>query len=232
MAVRFCLALRARSPRRRSVDLPDDRSGPIGPRRCGHSGGHPAGVVGAGLRARRLCHGHRRAPQLTRPSGGRMTPILLHELATQAPPLLERLRAVLSARPDRESDELLARAVFDERSTPRMVVTGQFSSGKSSLVRALTDGAADVVIDSDIATDEVTEYTWDGAVTLIDTPGVQAGVREHDRLAEEAISTADFVLFVITVDLLDDASRRFLRHLALDLGKVDQLLVIITHAAT
>jgi hypothetical protein len=161
-----------------------------------------------------------------------MTQILLHELATQAPPLLERLRAVLSARPDRESDELLARAVFDERSTPRMVVTGQFSSGKSSLVRALTDGAADVVIDSDIATDEVTEYTWDGAVTLIDTPGVQAGVREHDRLAEEAISTADFVLFVITVDLLDDASRRFLRHLALDLGKVDQLLVIITHAAT
>ncbi|MGY1631862.1 GTPase [Geodermatophilus sp. SYSU D01186] len=161
-----------------------------------------------------------------------MTRILLHELATQAPPLLERLRAVLSGRPGRESDELLSRAVFEERSTPRMVVTGQFSSGKSSLVRALTDGAADVVIDSDIATDEVTEYTWDGAVTLIDTPGVRAGVRDHDRLAEEAISTADFVLFVVTVDLLDDASRRFLRHLALDLGKVDQLLVVVTHAAT
>lgn len=161
-----------------------------------------------------------------------MTRILLHELATQAPPLLGRLRAVLAAKPGAESDALLARAVFEERSTPRMVLTGQFSSGKSSLVKALTDGAADVVIDSDIATDDVTEYTWDGAVTLIDTPGVQANVREHDRLAEEAIATADFVLFVMTVELLDDASRSFLRRLALDLGKADQLLVVITHAAT
>ncbi|MGY1714222.1 GTPase [Geodermatophilus sp. SYSU D01106] len=161
-----------------------------------------------------------------------MTQILLHQLATQAPPLLQRLRAVLAVKHGPKAEELLAHAVFEERSTPRMVLTGQFSSGKSSLVKALTDGAADVVIDSDIATDEVTEYTWDGAVTLIDTPGVQANVREHDRLAEEAITTADFVLFVMTVDLLDDASRGLLRRLALDLGKADQLLVVITHAAT
>jgi hypothetical protein len=65
-----------------------------------------------------------------------MTQILLHELATQAPPLLARLRAVLSTKPGPESDELLARALFAERSTPRMVLTGQFSSGKSSLVKA------------------------------------------------------------------------------------------------
>src|SRR4051812_47310537 len=125
-----------------------------------------------------------------------MTVILLHELATYAPPLLERLRAVLSTQPGADSQRLLARAVFDERATPRMVLTGQFSSGKSSLIKAMTDGAANVVIDSDIATNDVQEYTWDGAVTLVDTPGVQSGLRDHDMLAEEAISTANFVLFV------------------------------------
>src|SRR4051794_13825770 len=76
-------------------------------------------------------------PSPTRTPGGRMTQILLHELATQATPLLERLRAVLSAASGSTAHDLLARAVFEERATPRMVVTGQFSSGKSSLVQAL-----------------------------------------------------------------------------------------------
>ena len=45
---------------------------------------------------------------------------------------------------------LLERARVEPREKPRMVLTGQFSSGKSSLIKALTDGAVDPVIDADI----------------------------------------------------------------------------------
>ena len=48
-----------------------------------------------------------------------------------------------------------------------MVLTGQFSSGKSKLITALTDRAVEPVSDADIATDDVREYLWDGAVVLL-----------------------------------------------------------------
>ncbi len=112
-----------------------------------------------------------------------------------------------------------------------MVLTGQYSSGKSSLIRALTDGAVEPLIDADIATGEVTEYDWDGAVMLVDTPGVQSGLRSHDELAMDAIGNADFILFVVTVSLFDDASRDFLRRLATGLRLHGQMIVVITQTS-
>ncbi|NRQ50406.1 GTPase [Aeromicrobium stalagmiti] len=109
-----------------------------------------------------------------------------------------------------------------------MVLTGQFSSGKSKLITALTDRAVEPASDADIATDTVTSYPWDGAVVLVDTPGVQSGLRSHDDLALSAIGDADFILFVIHVGLFDDASRDFLRHLANDLQLFGQMIVVIT----
>lgn len=157
-----------------------------------------------------------------------MTTTLVHELASQTPSLLERLRRVLGEQGGGEAEKLLARARVEVASKPRMVVTGQYSSGKSSLIKALTDGAIEPKISADIATDRVTEYDWDGAVILVDTPGVQSGLRSHDDLAMEAIGNADFVLFVITVNLFDDAARDFLRHLANDLSLHGQMVLVIT----
>ena len=112
-----------------------------------------------------------------------------------------------------------------------VVGTGQYSSGKSSLIKALTDGAVQPLIDADIATGEVTEYEWDGAVVLVDTPGVQSGLRSHDELAMDAIGNADFILFVVTVNLFDDASRDFLRRLANGLQMHGQMIVVITQTS-
>lgn len=113
-----------------------------------------------------------------------------------------------------------------------MVLTGQYSSGKSTLIKALTDEAAEVVIDSAVATDQVQVFDWDGLVDLVDTPGVQAGLSEHDRLAEEALRTADLVLFAVTVDLFDDRSVEHLRHITEDLRKALSFLVVITKSRT
>ncbi|GAA1622738.1 GTPase [Actinoplanes couchii] len=157
-----------------------------------------------------------------------MTNVLVHELPARARELMSRLQDVL--RSDDRATELLARARLQSRDRPRMVLTGQFSSGKSSLIKALTDGAVDPVVDADIATDTVTEYEWDAAVVLVDTPGVQSGLRNHDELAVSAIGDADFVLFVITVNLFDDASRDYLQHLANGLRLAGQMIVVITQA--
>ena len=88
------------------------------------------------------------------------------------------------------------------------------------------------MIDSAVATDKVEVFDWDGLVDLVDTPGVQAGLWEHDELAEEALRTADLVLFAVTVDLFDDGSVAHLRHVTEDLRKAPQLLVVITKCRT
>lgn len=113
----------------------------------------------------------------------------------------------------------------------RLVVTGEYNAGKSTILQALT-GRTDILVDSDVSTSEVTEYLW-GSVLLVDTPGVKAGVREqHDELAEQALRDADLVLFVLTVDLFDDVTAEHLRHVAHGLGKRRQLLVAINKSAT
>lgn len=160
-----------------------------------------------------------------------MTKVLIHELPEQAELLMSRLRGVLEAISTPTAAEMHGRATIEQREKPRLVLTGQFSSGKSSLIKALTDGAVDPVIDADIATDAVTEYPWDGAVVLVDTPGVQSGLRSHDELALGAIGKADFVLFVITVALFDDASRDYLRHLANTMQMFGQMVVVITQTS-
>ncbi len=160
-----------------------------------------------------------------------MTKVLIHELPEQTQLLITRLRSVLEAVSASAAGEMLQRARIDQREKPRMVLTGQYSSGKSSLIKALTDGTVEPVIDADIATDAVTEYPWDGAVVLVDTPGVQSGLRSHDELALDAIGRADFVLFVVTVGLFDDASRDYLRHLANTLQMFGQMVVVITQTS-
>lgn len=159
-----------------------------------------------------------------------MISVLVHELPSRAQELMARLQSVLQSDSGGYAAELLARARVVPRQKPRMTLTGQFSSGKSSLVKALTDGDVDPLIGADIATDSVTEYDWDGAVVLVDTPGVQSGLRSHDELALDAIGDADFILFVITVNLFDDASRDYLRKLANELQLFGQMIVVITQA--
>lgn len=161
-----------------------------------------------------------------------MSDILIHAAQQQAYTLAERLRAAITSIEHPQADGLAGRIDPRLHDQPRLVFTGQYSSGKSTLIKALTNGVAQVVIDSDIATDTVTPYDWDGWVTLIDTPGVQTGIDRHDALAESAIAAADLVMFVLTPDLFDDAGIAHLRHVANDLGKRDQLLVVLTEANT
>jgi GTP-binding protein EngB required for normal cell division len=76
---------------------------------------------------------------------------------------------------------------------------GQYNAGKSTILRVLT-GREDIVIDSDVCTDVVTAYDWNG-VRLLDTPGVHAGHPDHDEKTYEIIARADLLVFVVTNEL-------------------------------
>lgn len=161
-----------------------------------------------------------------------MNDLLFHAAPAAVRRLSQRLTELLDQLPSDERSKFLGILVVDEHERPRMVLTGQYSSGKSTLIKALTDEAAEVVIDSAVATDQVQVFDWDGLVDLVDTPGVQAGLSDHDRLAEEALRAADLILFAVTVDLFDDGSAEHLRHITEDLRKAPQLVVVITKSRT
>ena len=151
--------------------------------------------------------------------------VLIHELPERAQLLLERAgHAIQRAQSDRVR-HLATALVGDEEGPIGLVFTGQYNAGKSTLISALT-GLRDIVIDSNVATNEVRAYTW-GQVHLVDTPGVQAGHAGHDGMAEDAIRDSDLVVFVVSVDLLDDAAVRHLRHVALDLGKRTSMVAVV-----
>lgn len=91
---------------------------------------------------------------------------------------------------------------------------GQYNSGKSTSIKALT-GEKDIVIDSDVATSEVTQYEWGGSFLLVDTPGLKAGEKEeHDILTMEAIEHSDLLVYCITSDLFSPITKRDFKQLA------------------
>lgn len=146
--------------------------------------------------------------------------------------LAEEFRGILGELDPGVARPLLDRLSVEARATPVLVFTGQYSSGKSTLIEALTNRAFGVAVGSGVTTDDVTEYDWDGDVQLVDTPGVHAGRPHHDERAEHALQSADLVLFAVTVELFDDVLVSHLRDVLGRLGKSRQTLVVITKAGT
>jgi hypothetical protein len=154
--------------------------------------------------------------------------LLIQTLPELGESVLGRLRDGLRSSSDERITGLLSR-IPSLAGPVRLVATGEYNAGKSSLLKALT--GAEILIHSDVTTSEVHEYPWHHVV-LVDTPGVKAGETLHDERAEEALRDADLVLFVITVDLFDDATAAHLRHVAFDLGKLEQMVIVVNKAAT
>lgn len=111
-----------------------------------------------------------------------------------------------------------------------IALVGQYNAGKSTILRVLT-GRKDIVIDSDVCTDAITAYDWNG-VRLLDTPGIHAGYADHDEKTYAVIDRADLLIFVVTNELFDDTighhfrelafGRQHLRHMILVINKMGQ----------
>ncbi|WP_214850714.1 GTPase [Exiguobacterium sp. s193] len=114
---------------------------------------------------------------------------------------------------------------FFEGDILKISLVGQYSAGKSTIISALT-GNQDILIDADIATDDVSEYAWNG-VTIMDTPGLYTDRPEHDDRTKDAIKSSDLLIYVLTSDLFDDVILNNFKHLAYEEAYRHKMMLVV-----
>ena len=150
----------------------------------------------------------------------------------------------------REAMDSLQKAILQLDELFLIVIAGEFNAGKSALINALlgqkvlTEGAtpttsrvalvkwgerpAEQIVDESFAV-----YTHPlpllKELNIVDTPGTNAIIRQHERLTDEFVPRSDLVLFVTSADHpLTESERQFLerilawgKKIVLVLNKVD-----------
>ena len=107
-----------------------------------------------------------------------------------------------------------------------IALAGAYSSGKSTLLKALT-GYPDIAIGAGITTETLQTLPWENAL-LIDTPGLHTEIRpDHDATAYQALTSADLLLFLITNELFDSAMIGHFNQLAEARDKGAETLLIV-----
>lgn len=107
-----------------------------------------------------------------------------------------------------------------------IVFAGQYSAGKSSLIKMLTSNDS-VKVGAGVTTDSVAEYRYN-SLSIWDTPGILAGqCEDHDVKALDAIDRADLIAYVITNELFDDVVGASFRNLCFEKGRANELMIII-----
>jgi small GTP-binding protein len=139
--------------------------------------------------------------------------------------LLDRLLAALPATAASEAEQAALAAVRRELDEVfLLVVVGEFNSGKSALINTL--------LGSQVLAEGVTPTTAQIHVVdhgpdlrLVDTPGTNAVLTQHQEITEEYVPRADLVLFVTSADRpFSESERAFLQGVR-DWGK--KIVVVV-----
>ena len=116
--------------------------------------------------------------------------------------------------------------VFISGKPVSLVFAGQYSAGKSTILKALTN-ISEIEIGEGITTQMTHTYDWNG-IEVIDTPGIHTQLRpDHDEISYHAIANADMLVYVITQELFDDFIGQNFRKLLLDKDKADEMILIV-----
>ena len=104
-----------------------------------------------------------------------------------------------------------------------LVVVGEFNAGKSAFINALT-GERRMEEGVTPTTAQVTPLRYDD-INIVDTPGTNAVIREHEEITARYVPRADLVLFVTSADRpFTETERAFLEQIR-DWGK--KVVVVI-----
>ncbi|MFV0362584.1 MAG: GTPase, partial [Suipraeoptans sp.] len=91
--------------------------------------------------------------------------------------LIEKVRNLLDATNIKYSG--LPNGIYVDDKPIELVFAGQYSAGKSSILKMLT-GRKDIAVGEGITTQQTHTYNWNG-VNVIDTPGIHTTLRpDHD----------------------------------------------------
>lgn len=128
------------------------------------------------------------------------------------------------------STENLPDSIFDGEKPISLVFAGQYSAGKSTIIKALT-GISSITIGEGITTQEAHSYDWNG-MTVIDTPGICTALRpDHDEISFKAISEADMLVYIVTHNLFDELIGSDFRKLIIDHDKAKETILIVNKMA-
>jgi small GTP-binding protein len=104
-----------------------------------------------------------------------------------------------------------------------LVVVGEFNAGKSAFINALT-GQRLVEEGVTPTTARVTPVRYED-ISIVDTPGTNAVIREHEEITSSFVPRADLVLFVTSADRpFTETERAFLEQIR-DWGK--KIVIVI-----
>lgn len=113
----------------------------------------------------------------------------------------------------------------DESGKIKLVFVGQYSSGKSSIIKMLT--GEDVEIGAAITTQTSTPYEWNG-LEIIDTPGIHTELRpDHDEITYEQINHAALLIFVITNEGFSQRMGDHFRKLAINQKRAANMVLVV-----
>ena len=113
----------------------------------------------------------------------------------------------------------------DDSGKIKLVFVGQYSAGKSSIIKMLT--GEDVAIGAKITTQSSTPYEWNG-LEIIDTPGIHTELRpDHDEITYEQINHAALLIFVITNEGFSQRMGDHFRTLAIEQKRAANMVLVV-----
>ena len=113
----------------------------------------------------------------------------------------------------------------DDSGKIKLVFVGQYSAGKSSIIKMLT--GEDVKIGASITTQTSTPYEWNG-IEIIDTPGIHTELRpDHDEITYDQINHAALLIFVITCEGFSDRMGKHFINLAIEQKRAANMVLVV-----
>ncbi len=181
------------------------------------------------------------------PAAGTLLTDQQHALIENELRLLERLADTLARYPAAEDDQAAVRRAAEHLTALfLLVVVGEFNAGKSAFINALVgsevmpegvtpttsvinllryglEPAETMQSDGVIVREYPAEFLDE--ITIVDTPGTNAIIREHEQLTQQFVPRSDMVLFVTSADRPFTESEREFMETIQDWGK--KIIVII-----
>lgn len=156
-----------------------------------------------------------------------MDTIKIEQLSLSAQTLFSDARKAFSASSSpnlKERSKFVPQTFVDEDKKVRIVFAGQYSAGKSSILSVLTGQQLEV--GQGVTTSKCNFLDWNG-IEFVDTPGIHTQKRpDHDDITYNAMSEADLIVFVCTVEGFSEGLGTHFRKLLIEKGKGNEMMLV------